>query len=377
MSALLERLGGAFLTVLGWFKNPELIKPEFVEVATLPEVDEEKSSFPKTLNELLDNLDETFNSYKFKYASGYSWIDRDTALGLKKLGAHVPNPWLFNNDRSEESLKVDVSKGMPSMLFISNGDASRHVREGYCSPDFMFAIKGKKLPWNVEKKSGTPYQFGMAYRDEAHIWLCAWFVVKPDGKLEICKQHTVEPVRITKGQHKNNTYYKKVYKDSNLLEWEIKEMDDRHLQAKVLFRECFNWWISRNDRWSVSVKKNGERVTFSVEKSLTKKYFEQRDKTVITKTGQKKKILHYVREHERNYGGKITVVKEHIRGLNKFTWKGYECLISAPEFGMKLVTSDFDVSSVQVDDDMEAEEFVSASKVGLMLARNEERMAAR
>jgi hypothetical protein len=135
-----------------------------------------------------------------------------------------------------------------------------------------------------------------------------------------------------------------------------------------------DWWQGRTERWSVAVKKSGDRITFAVDKSLTKKYFADRDKTIKTISGRNKKIVHYVKEHQRNYDGKITTVKEHIRGVNKFTWKGYDCLVTAPEF-QSLVTAQFNAGAYEVEE--ETQEYVSASKVGHILALEEDRRAIR
>ena len=111
-----------------------------------------------------------------------------------------------------------------------------------------------------------------------------------------------------------------------------------------------------------------------MDKSLTKKYFADRDKTIKTASGRNKKIVHYVKEHERDYKGKKTIVKEHIRGVSKFTWNGYECLVTAPEFH-SLPTAQFNVGAEDVEQLTEG--YVSASKVGHILASAEERRSIR
>ena len=121
MTELIERLSSGLLKILNLFKQPELIKPvdEGVEVVEASDKKlDEKEDFPETLGELLDHLDFTFNAYKMR-SFGTSWLDADSRNGLKKLGAHVPNPWqhIWYEDVSE--LKVNVSKGMPSIIFIS------------------------------------------------------------------------------------------------------------------------------------------------------------------------------------------------------------------------------------------------------------------
>lgn len=386
MAEILERLGSGLIKILGWFKNPELIKPvdEGVEIKEQSFDEEllsingkaldEKEDFPETLGELLDHLDHTFNAYKVSTYSG-GWLTQDEIVGLKKLGAHVPNPWQTIWHDDGDKLKVNP-KNLPAMMFIAMpADHERANKRNQVCPDFMFGIKHKKLPWNVEKISGVPYKIGMAYRmDKKLFWICAWVVVHRDGSYEFCKEHTTKAVYVTKGRNKGYAYNKKAFVKGALVEDEEENKRNGELGAKNFFKWMVDWWQGRTERWSVAVKKSGDRVTFAVDKSLTKKYFADRDKTIKTASGRNKKIVHFVKEHERDYKGKKTTVKEHIRGVNKFTWKGYECLVTAPEF-QSLVTAQFNASAYMVDEDNQ--DYLSASKVGLLLAREEDRRAIR
>jgi hypothetical protein len=375
MTELLERLGSGLLKILDMFKKPELIKPvdEGVEIEVVDPSDkklDEKEDFPETLSELLDHLDFTFDAYSMRSFST-SWLDADSRNGLKKLGAHVPNPWqhVWYEDTSE--LKVDVSKGMPSIIFI----ATPHTKtEGKVGPAYFFAIKHNKLPWHIEQKKGTPYQFGMAFAANKLFWHCSWVVVKGDGSFDFCKEHVHKTVPIVyKGKHKGG-YMKPVFKETTMIEEYIEAKKNGEAIMKNSFKSAFDWWVNRNDRWNVAVKKGNDRVTFCVDKTLTKKYFADRDKTAVTPTGQKKKIIHYVKMHERKVKDKISTVKEHIRGMNKFEWKGYKCTVSAPEFGMQI-TSAFTAEAHILE--KKTKEFVSMSRVGSMLAANEESRAQR
>jgi len=375
MTELIEKLSSGLLKILNLFKQPELIKPvdDGVEVVKANDKKlDEKEDFPETLGELLDHLDLTFNTYKMR-SFGTSWLDADGRNGLKKLGAHVPNPWqhIWYEDVSE--LKVDVSKGMPSIIFIST--PHKKQKDTVC-PAYFFAIKHSKLPWHIEQKKGVPYQFGMAYADNKLFWQCSWLVIKTDGSFEFCKEHNHKTIKIVhKGQYKGG-YMKPVFKETTMIE-DYNEMKKNGEEVmKNAFKCAFDWWINRDERWSVSVKKGNDRVTFCVDKSLTKKYFADREKTAVTLTGQKKKIVHYVKPHKRIYEtGKKTSVKEHIRGINAFDWKTYKCLVSAPEFGMTL-TSAFDVAPVAEDEQLK-EKLISFSRVGGLLARFEENNAQR
>jgi hypothetical protein len=375
MAEILEKISNGLLKVLSWFKNPELIKPEDLGVEVEEKI-ESKGSLPTTLGELLDNLDCTFKAYKTPTIFG-GWLSRDEIQGLKKLGAHVPNPWLMPTYKQHEEIKVNT-KNLPGMMLvsipISEEEHKISNKKDSVLADFMFGIKCKKLPWNIQKIDGIPYKIGMAYRmEKKFFWICAWLVVHEDGSFEFCKEHTVKTIYVTKGKNKGRKYDKKIFKDGALIEKD--DIKDREFTAKCTFKGMVDWWQDRQNSWSVAVKQKNERVTFGVDKLLTKKYFVDREKTVKTITGQNKKIIHYVREHDRYYGDKKTTVKAHIRGLNEFTWKGYQCLVTAPEF-QTLVTSEFNVSA-EVDVEKITKEYVSTSQVGAWLAEEEERRSIR
>lgn len=375
MDTVIEKISSALLKILGWFQNPELMPPidEGVEIEPSEQILDETKNFPQTLSELLDHLEETFASYKIPTQATVN-LSADSRLGLRKLGAHVPNPWNMPWSDDCKELKVNVANGMPSMFFIST-PLHKYNTDDKVNISFMFAIKHRKLPWNVEKKTGTPYQFGLTFRDCKLFWLTAWIVVKADGSIEICKEHQHKHIPVIVNGKFKTSYKKKMFGEPELVADYQSEGKQGDLIVKNAFRASFNWWNERKNRWSVAVKKDGERITFAVDKSLTKKYFADRDKTIKTPSGRNKKIVHFVKAHERDYGGKITKVREHIRGLNNFNWKGYQCLVTAPEF-QGLVTAQCDIGATEVEDLM-PKDYIATSLVGLKLAAAEDRMSIR
>jgi hypothetical protein len=236
----------------------------------------------------------------------------------------------------------------------------------------MFGIKHKKLPWHVKRVEGTPYVFGMAHKFMDNLfWIYAWVVITPDNKVVLCDEMRLKPVKVLN----KGTYMRKEVGMPELA-YSLNDGDvpkDEVVRAAFVF--AFNYWVRRADRWSVSVSHRGERLTFGVDKENTKKYFANRDKSVKTESGLTKKIVHFVKAHDRDYGGKITKVREHIRGLNSFSWKGYQCLVSAPEF-QGLVTAECDVSGIE-EENIGTKDYIATSLLGLRLAAAEERMSIR
>jgi hypothetical protein len=124
--------------------------------------------------------------------------------------------------------------------------------------------------------------------------------------------------------------------------------------------------------WSVSVRHRGLRATFCVDNNNAVPYFRDREKTALTDGGRRRPIIHICDEHQREVApGKFTTVKQHIRGLRTFDWRGYECAITAPTFHAFFINQ-FDVESQEFELDKLQPGFISASKYAGLLAQYED-----
>jgi hypothetical protein len=327
-------------------------------------------------SELLDHLEHTFEAVKLP-AFNSSWLNKDSIIGLKKLGAHVPNPWLVKWQNNGD--KVDITKPLPTLMCISTSSKSTINNGDNIYPKVMFAIKHKKLPWNVAYQSGAPYQFGMAYDLDGKLFWSHMFITvnRKTGEIKFCDELRVHrhlvPVRSNTERRINGPYKKyftKSWMPAEFLEDDRRTIDESRENVRNLFIAMHQWWSERDTRWNVVVKKNGERVTFGVDNKDTPYYFKDRDKTIKTPTGQAKKIVHYVKEHERKYGDKTTLIKEHIRGLQEFEWTGYHCKVVSPK--LQSQTSATFQAPPRADDEERIENIVYLSKVGKLLADAEE-----
>jgi hypothetical protein len=341
--------------------------------AVIPKAPEEKPRKPrkynrekaKTFSELLDNIERTFNSVKLPTMKE-SWLERDSVVGLKKLGVHVPNPWTV--DLNDKDAKIDVAKPLPAIMCISTATANTVDTKNKLYPKLMFAVKLKKLPWQVTHQPGTPYQFGMAFDLEGKLfWMHLYLTVsRSTGEIRFCDELRIKVHEITRAK----SFRTKAWSSPSYLEDDQRTVDENKRITKNLFVSMHEWWSERDTRWNVVVKRNGERVTFGVDNSQTSYYFKDRDKSIKTESGQTKKIVHYVKEHERKTNDKTTVVKEHIRGLQEFDWAGYHCQVVSPKFQAKTAAA-FTLPSEDVED-TEPSNVVYLSKVGKMLADAEE-----
>lgn len=316
----------------------------------------------KTFSELLDNLEYTFDSVKLP-AMTESWLDRDSIVGLKKLGVHVPSPWVMLN---LDDAKVDVAKPLPAIMCLSYAQADTVDVEDKHYPKIFFAVKLKKLPWYVAQKSGTPYQFGAAFELKGKLlWIHMYLtVVKSTGEICFCEELRIKAHTVSR----TKTFYNKSWSSASYLEDNERPIAQNERFAKNLFVSMHEWWSERDTRWNVVVKKNGDRVTFGVDNSQTPYYFKDRDKSIKTASGQTKKIVHYVKEHERKVNDKTTIVKEHIRGLQEFNWSGYRCQVVSP----KLQSQTAAFFTLPGDDELQSSNVIYLSKLGKMLADFEE-----
>lgn len=355
--------------LIGLFKRlqtPAAILPEVAQEVVKREprkprkYNKEKS---ETLSDLLDNLDHTFESIKFPTMKE-SWLERDSVIGLKKLGVHIPNPWaMFDYDDA----RVDTTKPLPAMMCVSFATADTVNTEDKFYPKIYFAIKLKKLPWYVEKNLGTPYQFGAAFDWRGKLfWVHMYItVVKSTGEIRFCDELKVRANTVSRGK----TFYSKSWSGPSYLEDDMRPVTENQRTVKNVFVTLHDWWSKRDERWNVVVKKNGERVTFGVNNDQTPYYFKDRDKSIKTASGQTKKIVHYVKEHERKVNDKTIIIKEHIRGLQEFDWAGYKCQVVSPKLQVRT-SAEFTVPGEEKIEP--SNNVVYLSRVGKLLADAEE-----
>lgn len=323
----------------------------------------------KDFGELLDGLEATFNSLRLPNLKE-SWLDKDSILGLKKLGVHVPNPWEAKFSKKTSDITIDTTKQMPAIMCVAI-PAENEEEKFY--PKIMFAIKQKKLPWYVGFKPGIAYIYGAAYEFRGELfWVHMHLTVsKKTGNIYPCEELR-QIDNVIKANGKTTYYTTKRWSPPNFLQDDtknIKDLENAHLN---LFRAMHEWWSGRDQRWNVVVKKNGERVTFGINDKDTPYYFKNREK-VVSEDGVTKRIVHYVKEHNRVRNGKETTIKEHIRGLREFNWSGYQCSVISPRLEIKTSAS---FSTPGEEEHDPGDKVVYLSKVGKMLADFEERRRA-
>jgi len=327
----------------------------------------------ETFAELLESLSESFRSMQIPEMKG-NWLPKHDISALHKLGIFIPTPWsleFMDNPRIPDGMKLP---SIASVFMLH----SKHDTDGKVHGRFAFAIREKKLPEGVEHCAGTPYRFGYCVElperekdqlsDHRLFWAWAWVVVGADGSLSF--PHQLQSVsnriihrRRRDGERRVDHYITRQWIDQTMT---IPEGRSDHKILACIFRQLLVWWARREQSWSVGVRKDGRRVTFSIAPEHTAAYFADRD-LVVNEHGTRKRIIHFVRGHTRSNGA---IVKAHVRGVRRFNWKGFDCNVTAPDLNGRVVSSAFDLSPA--DDDMKELDVMDIEQVSGMLANVED-----
>ena len=335
----------------------------------------------KTLSDLLDRVDDVFDTYKIPSISG-TWLPKSDIRALKRMGVYVKDDWGIENSPVDQPVTIEKSVALPMMasaaMIPSRMERESRKESGkhdVCYPRFVYAIKQPRLPIGVEKISGIAYQFGMNVQlsekqeepdGPPHMfWMWAWIVIKPNG--EIAVPHELRSVssviRHKRGVSNHGMRTSIITTKHRALPtmftgedfWNADKKNEYHHFLRLSFRQLILWWVRRKDNWSVGLRKGDDRVTFSVAPHHTAAYFADRDKTIKAADGTAKKIVHYVREHTRANG---SVVKAHIRGISEFNWRGTRCFVTAPTFNGEIFT-DASLMPVLVEPGYDKARFIS------------------
>ena len=333
----------------------------------------------ETFAGLLEGLEDSFYTMMVPPISG-SWLTKKEVNSIKKMGVYVPDTLELDIADSPTIPKAHGFPAIASSYFVPR----KMDEDDKLFQRFVYAIKGAKLPENVEMTKGVPYQFGACYEMKHEengkdmkpkmFWAWCWMVIKADGSIVIPHEMRQMSVQI---RHKNAQSGYKGQRGSrqstaHIKHWCVptmaiaetgREQSAHENYLKCAFRQLLKFWAGRSDKWSVGVRKDGHRVTFSIAQEHTSAYFADRE-TVVNVEGKPKKIVHFVREHVRVTGA---VVKAHIRGLREFDWKGYHCVVTAPLFKGVMATT-LDIEPILLETDDTSGEFISTQELAVRLA---------
>lgn len=305
----------------------------------------QRNHIKATLGELLDGIDKTFKALTIG-TSGDSCTHHETRIGLRRLGPTViPESWLnippaadpnwtggewmpIVNPVLSEVNKIDF----PSLIFIAVNEGDL-TDDHWLYPDFLYATRLDRRPSYTGAVGDVIYETGAAYRTTTKRLSWQSFHVGIDKKTgvvtagrELYRQYV--PI----DKHGGHGYMRTQW-DVPLRSTEWGGDSHQLHRLAYMFARAFQFWRAKAAFWSVSVRKDGRRCTFAIHPKQTAVYFRDRGRTALTAGGKLRPIIHHVREHPRVLAsGRETTVREHIRGLRTFNWRGYLCAVTAPKF---------------------------------------------
>lgn len=321
----------------------------------------------KNIKELLDYLGVAFGAIRAP-DDMMSWLSRDNRRTLRKIGIYVPH--LFPYNRTLDRIPAGVR---PVVMSLSLGTENNDVEDGAYNDQIVFAIREPDSLPLVEKTPGVPYLWGMAANvDGSVMWIASHMTVDSAGVIYFPKEEYVRTVKLpsisrrrtalgragkTRGGAPSRHISVRALRDTPLLTYRVREdgsaipLSESMQMMRSLLANAFVAWSKRTESWSVAVTKGNNRLIFGVPREETKNYFADREIEAMSRSGQRRKILHYVSAHERQLkNGKVARVKEHVRGLREFNWCGYHCLITAPSFNGTLISALLDLPPIYEDE---------------------------
>lgn len=295
----------------------------------------------ETFSDLLKMLPDIFDSLAVPEVKS-GWLPQREIAALKKIGVYVPTPWLLED---VDAPSLPCGEPMPIIASCSIFHSEQDEND-ISYPRFAFAMREASLPAAIAPTKGTPYRFGYQYMQQKNKnsppeawWHYGYIVVGTDGLLRIPMQMTTKYLKIL---HKKKSSTWTRWTNVPTTAWAPQDIlvsreDKKHQSpfSLLMFRQLILWWNRREDSWSVSVRRDGKRATFSIAPKHTAAYFADRELTVDV-SGRKKKIVHYVREHDRANGSRV---KAHVRGLSEFNWNGFDCVVTAPKLRGNIYTT--------------------------------------
>jgi len=322
----------------------------------------------KTLANLLESLEhiEPLLMCKTLYAQNTA----KTRSALMKVGPYILDP----SDEAEGTRSDNVidTQTLSTIMFVGFGRHAETDEEKWLPGEFFYAIKSptKRNPYVSQptRPHVAIYECGRAlydYKTNKLIWDSFYVAVGEDGKPESLLKRIHERVDVGGG-----SFVRVAWLEHDFVE--LQEGETVAEYCETLFCIAANFWARKDEQWSVSVRKNKRRMTFSVPMLETKHYFKNRNKIALTPTGKRKTIMHFVHEHERQLpNGKKTTIKEHIRGARKFFWNRFECAITSPKF--HTYTSQlFDLAPEHIDKNADMDKFRDVENVAGLIAALED-----
>jgi hypothetical protein len=253
---------------------------------------------------------------------------------------------------------------------------------GYYVPKFLYFVKYKIPPWQVEPIHGDGDVYGMTVywdrpHDKKYRRKCGTpqtypVFVSRDGKVKVLRQlDCIEkeiPVKYRKSRSSNHffTIPCKGWRIPHTYEeWAQQNGIDVQVYLSNVFIDATQHVEMPNYAMiRVAVHKDDMTAMFTIDPRRASYFFQDRDIT-IGPHGSRQRIFHMVRAHKRRDG---SYVPFHFRGIREFEWAGYHVEITVPGRD-HLMLPEVDIGMVHDDQMPKGEKFMTTPQFGKQLTQ--------
>lgn len=242
-------------------------------------------------------------------------------------------------------------------------------------PKFLYFCKYRNPPPEIQPASGGCVYVCTIWYDrldkvEAGRPACFAVLAQPDGSVRVLKILVTDQIqqRVKKGKDRGTTFSipRKAWMVPDVVDPHEGETKTESLERLFCNTAAFHEAV-HGSMFRVSVTRGKLTATFSLNAKRSPYFFADRD-LQVNQDGVKRRIFHIVRPHKRVLAsGKEIYIKLHYRGARKFTWAGYEVLITVPGLH-HIPLSEFDVGSVDSYWADKRADFVTNERMGRWLS---------
>ena len=284
--------------------------------------------------DILDKLDEylvCIKRMKKTDPDGYAFYRRIGAMAL-------PAKTMLHTGLSPRWKKRESRPAFGAIALLGDD-----LDDDFYGVKFGYFKRLDRVPPRIEPTNGQIYQVVLFYNraddDTARGRLSTFFYISIGAtgavtplRFADTKTQTIHHKdRSSKGRVETTKIYHKAWTYGFFLETHeaLKQQTRDELASKV-FSIIATGYEHAAAALRVSATKGNITASFGIDMLRTPYFFEDRDHT-HTDTGRKRRIFHIVKTHKRIMAdGRESNVKSHFRGERRFSWNGYDVIVSMP-----------------------------------------------
>jgi hypothetical protein len=213
----------------------------------------------------------------------------------------------------------------------------------------MCAASGRTAPLGVEPipSPGTYYQmvsaynvnwskFDAKYKTPVNVWVSCYIHFGDDGAVTPLRETCIRSHSVNgRAGHREWQTRSLAYPHSiQMLVGEVvPDLSGAINRVRESFCATLNYFLTQRDAWQVVIEdRRRYRVRVCIAPNDAPRFFAKREKhpEYLDRNGNRKKILHTVRQHRRVTASGATSVKWHVRGLDDFETHGFRFRVIAP-----------------------------------------------